>query len=521
MIKLSKTSLQKLRVGSHKFGSVTVNLSERGKITFVLTIRVSGGKPAKYTVNRKRYPKMPDQIQKITTAQVADITAMLEAAAKLAGMGHNPTKAEGCILEAYRKALTERTAGAGAVSLIAGGQNAALAFAQALEDSVEDTRTLRQVLKEYEDTVRRNGGRGSSARAIENKRWTMNREFADWLDKPVTEITGRDCVERYRRIADRKKCNGEGRLKPSTVGNYFKLIDALLNFAIKRRWLGANPLKEVKSQELLGGSWPKSEKKLEMVQDHEVGELYKVLMANRGRKRRVPTAEACLLAWFMGLRISEVIRLAWETKHPDSIGYVSVDWESREGFLHYYGDQSKNWKTERLPLSYAAVDMIEYLQDRKREGNGWVFPGTYQKTNVHVSPQKVRRDFQKWLVEAGIKEKLGLHALRKAATTMAARHMKPHVVKAMTRHAETGVMGHYIDIPITEIKEGFDRIADAFLDLAEGKTRHVARATEDQILSVMRGATPDQMEVLRAWFPGVEVLKVSFGEASEKVPQVA
>ncbi len=519
MIKLSKTSLQKLRVGSHKFGSVTVNLSERGNITFVLNIRVSGGKPAKYTVNRKRYPKMPDQLHKITTDQVTDITAMLEAAAKLAGMGHNPTKAEGCILEAYRTALTERTAGAGAVSLIAGGQNAALAFAQALEDSVEDTRTLRQVLKEYEDVVRRNGGRGSSTRTIENKRWTLNREFADWLDKPVTEITGRDCIERYRHIADRDKCCGKGRLKPSTVGGYFRMVDTLLNFAIKRRWLSVNPLQEVKSQELLGASWPKSEKRLEMVQDHEVGALYRVLMANRGRKRRVPTAEACLLAWFMGLRISEVVRLAWEPRHPDAIGYVDMDWPSRTGCLHYYGHQSKNRKTERLPLSYAAVDMIEFLHARKR--NGWVFPGSYELKTTHVLSETVRRNFQKWAVEAGIKQKLGLHALRKAATTMAARHMKPHVVKAMTRHAETGIMGHYIDIPMADIREGFDRIADAFLELAEGKTRHVARATEDQILTVMRGAAPDQLEVLRAWFPSVEVLKVSFGETSENVPQVA
>lgn len=190
--------------------------------------------------------------------------------------------------------------------------------------------TLRDVVKLY---VQRKSLRPATVRDMMGHH---DRNFADWLDKPVAGITKAMCLERFLRIT--KKGN-KGQPAPHTANAAFVYLRSWLNFAREHHAnpdgtypiLPVNPVTQM---------WKTQDRNAEVPRERavpldRVGHVWNYLTERRGQN------DADLVATLMltGCRLTEC----------SSLRRQDVDLEKRTITLR--GDVVKNHKEMILPMS--------------------------------------------------------------------------------------------------------------------------------------------------------------------------
>jgi integrase len=266
--------------------------------------------------------------------------------------------------------------------------------------------TLREVMQDYIENKRTKHGplRPSSKSDIEK---CVTKQFGDWADKPVANITREACVKRFRELSA---------TAPITANQAFRNLRALCNWARETNVApdGTYPILPINPvvQAFKSVPWNAETAREEFIPLPKVGSVWNMLTerADTERYHRDDNTAAHLVMFLIlsGARIGEGAALRWE--------HVRLDDE----VPCFTFEETKNHNVVKIPASTQLVALLKARLDARRKGEEYVFPsrkgtkvphmkdarGTMQRVSkiagLHLHHHDMRRTFLAIAVECGI-----------------------------------------------------------------------------------------------------------------------
>lgn len=293
--------------------------------------------------------------------------------------------------------------------------------------------TLRQVYRDYLLT-RKN----LKPNTLHDYERCIEGALADWLDKPIAEIS-KDMIElRHRNLGERSAAR---------ANNTMRVLRALFNFAREQyedaegnAVLVANPVERLSKNR----AWYRVERRQTVLKPHQLKTWYDAVM----QLNRETTRDYLLLLLLTGLRRSEGSQLRWE----------HIDLKDRSLII----SDTKNRQPHTLPLS----DYLYTLLKRRSEESesAWVFPSS-MKDGPLTEP---RTALERIETLSGIR--FTLHDLRRTfITTAESLDISAYAVKRLVNHtASHDVTAGYIITSVERLRAPMQRITDYLLTHATG-----------------------------------------------------
>ena len=266
--------------------------------------------------------------------------------------------------------------------------------------------TLREVMQDYIENKRTKHGplRPSSKSDIEK---CVTKQFGDWADKPVANITREACVKRFRELSA---------TAPITANQAFRNLRALCNWARETNVApdGTYPILPINPvvQAFKSVPWNAETAREEFIPLPKVGSVWNMLTerADTERYHRDDNTAAHLVMFLVlsGARIGEGSALRWE--------HVRLDDEVPS----FTFEETKNHNVVTVPLSTQLAALLKARLAARRKGEEYVFPsrkgtkiphmkdarGTMQRVSkiagLHLHHHDMRRTFLAIAVECGI-----------------------------------------------------------------------------------------------------------------------
>lgn len=264
-----------------------------------------------------------------------------------------------------------------------------------------------------------------SERTLKDYRYLADQYLSDWLKKPLTEVTRKDCRERHHKIgAD----NG-----PYVANSVFRVFRAAYNHALKiHEELGVNPTIAV--------DWFPEERRKAAIPSADVTAWYNEVMAMTNPVRR----DYLRFVLFTGLRRESAAAVRWE----------HIDWQNRALLI----PKPKGGETRAflLPLSDFLIDLLKARQQCDQTQtvfpkSPWVFPA--ESKSGHIAEPK---------------EKLGVkftvHGLRNTFITVAESvDISPYAIKMLVNHSlpdKQDVTAGYITPELDRLRLPMQQVTD-------------------------------------------------------------
>lgn len=272
-----------------------------------------------------------------------------------------------------------------------------------------------------------------SKRTLKDYRYLSDQYLSDWLKKPLTEITRKDCRERHHKIGEK---NG-----PYVANSAFRVFRAAYNHALKiHDELGVNPTIAV--------DWFPEERRKAAIPSADLTAWYKEVTAMANPIRR----DYLRFVLFTGLRRESAAAVRWE----------HIDWKQKALLIpNPKGGEARKFT---LPLSDFLIDLLKERQRCEQAKtffpkSEWVFPA--ESKSGHIAEPK---------------EKLGvkftIHGLRNTFITVAeSLDVSPYAIKMLVNHslpAKGDVTGGYMSIELERLRAPMQEISDRLRLLCEG-----------------------------------------------------
>lgn len=312
--------------------------------------------------------------------------------------------------------------------------------------------TLADVFKEFLATRK-----ALKSRTVDHYSDDINRHLADWLKKPVAEISKEMVAKRHTKLAA-----SAGEASANSVMRTFR---AVYNFArsYTDNAIPDNPVQRLSQTR----QWYKVERRSSCLKPHELKPWYDGV-------HKIPNTvirDYLLLTIFTGLRKQEGLQLKWS----------SVDMKDRSFTII----ETKNGTPHTLPMSTFLHRLFEELQ--KQKINDFVFPGTGAAGHL-VEPRK-QMDFvtRQTLLslncvanQAELDRKITeepdtilpglsfmLHDLRRTFITIAESQDIPYAaLKRLLNHSDgNDVTGGYLQITTDRLREPMEKISSKLMEL--------------------------------------------------------
>lgn len=309
--------------------------------------------------------------------------------------------------------------------------------------------TLRQALQQYLSL------KELKPATVKSYTTTVERNFGDWLNKPLRKITRDEVLERYQTI--KKRVTGKKRLETTAFANPAGEGEAQRAF----RYLGA--IINSFASDVVGGKPLLDSNPVDVLKHKKVRKLL------RARKRYLTTnqlqdlryiAEHCshpewngttkeedadfvMLLLMTGLRVDELRTLAW----------TNVDFD--EGTLRAV--DTKNRNEHILPLTGSIGTVLK----RRKNGNEseYVFPSP----RMPNQPASMSRALDRVCTDLGFV--FTPHDLRRTFATVASE-MGVDVSKIgdALNHAKSGITSRYIQPTPTMLAQALQAVQDALFE---------------------------------------------------------
>lgn len=266
--------------------------------------------------------------------------------------------------------------------------------------------TLRDVMLDYIENKRTKHGplRPASKDDIQK---CVDKQFADWADKPVVSITREACVKRFRELS----ATG-----PISANQAFRNLRALLNWARETNVAadGTYPILPINPvvQAFKSVQWNKEAARDEFIPLTKVGAVWNLLTARTDTERyHIADAAASHLVMFLvltGARIGEGSALRWSQ--------VNLDDEVPS----FTFEETKNHNIVTIPMSTTLHALLSARHAARRKGEEYVFPsrsgtkvphmqdarGTMRMVSevagMHLHNHDLRRTFIAIALECGV-----------------------------------------------------------------------------------------------------------------------
>jgi integrase len=266
--------------------------------------------------------------------------------------------------------------------------------------------------------------------------------FADWLDRPVTDIT-RDMISaRHKKLEDTK----------ATANKAMRVLRALLNFAAAkledargRPLITDNPVRRLSATR----EWYRVERKRTLIKPHQLAPWFRAVASLapwRDTGTEAVTRDYLQFILFTGLRKGEAARLELADVDIDGRSFIVRD--------------TKNREPHELPMP----EFVQELLVRRREaadGSPFVFPG--ERGGCLSDP---RRPMAAVTAQSGVA--FTLHDLRRTFITVAeSLDIPAYALKRLLNHKPgADVTAGYIVMDTERLREPMERIARYLLKAA-------------------------------------------------------
>jgi integrase len=302
---------------------------------------------------------------------------------------------------------------------------------------------------------------------------SINRNFADWLDLPLRDISGDMVIDRFEEIIERAKVRKEVRSAsvkakgktPHTFINSTGYAEAQRSMRYLRAIFNAFLNERVDGQPILTENptaslkvWKKtrtlrprerclSPKEIEMLFD----EIQDRCKADRTGKT-LPDAEEDYIAMLIltGARTSEILGLKWS------------DVNHQEGYFTF--QDTKNGRRHTVPITNSLKAILLRREvEANASGSKWVFPSPLTPKEKPASMSKAFPH-----MKARLKISFSAHDLRRTfATTANDLGIDPLRISQALNHAKKGVTAGYIQTSLTSLRQTFEAIEMAMLQTWE------------------------------------------------------
>lgn len=249
-----------------------------------------------------------------------------------------------------------------------------------------------------------------------------------WASRPLTTITPEIVSRLHTKVSTR-----DG----AYAGNHaLELIRHMFNKAIDLEWIDRNPCRLIDKNEV-------HSRERYLLPD-EVERFFEAL----ANVPKVTTRDFILMSLLTGARRSNTAAMRWD----------QIDWNHRTWTIP--GSQSKNKKPMHLPLTDAA---IEILERRKDNGSEWVFPGGGRTGHI-VEPKHA---WKKLCTQAGLKD-FRFHDLRRTlGSWQAQQNTSLHIIGQSLGHTSTASTQVYARLQIDPVRASVTAATEAILKKAK------------------------------------------------------
>jgi integrase len=249
--------------------------------------------------------------------------------------------------------------------------------------------------------------------------------FADWLNKPINEIT-RDMV-----LARRKQFTGG-------ADNKMRVLRLLMNYAIALKAIDENPVDVLRD----GALWAKPTRRKRMIPSDNLKDWYNSVLHLDNEQAKV----YLLLLLHTGLRDQDVRYLEWKDINFKNNCFIARDTKNRSDFTAYIAPQIKSY--------------LRTLHDKTGTGQ-YVFPGG----NVDGVMDVPRKPIAQVCKQTGVT--FSSHDLKRTFLTIGEAAMIPFsLLKALANHTTDGdVTGGYINPEANTLRQATFKIADTIQQL--------------------------------------------------------
>ena len=255
-------------------------------------------------------------------------------------------------------------------------------------------------------------------------------------DLPIRLLDARRIEAFAKHLRDKK---GGGRrggqpLSPKSIRNYLGTLSALLNFAVKKKWLRASPMSAV---DLPSMTEDAPLKELTFLEPDEVARL-----AARARPGDYFALDSALyvVAAYTGLRQGELRGLRWE-----NVDFARSTIHVLENVTRGRRSSPKGKRRRSVPLAPSAARVLSALHEttpwRALEDAVFACPSTGQP----MARAGLMARYREALVAAGLAVTFSFHDLRHTfGTTMARQGVPVGTIQAWMGHADLATTQLYM-----------------------------------------------------------------------------
>lgn len=266
----------------------------------------------------------------------------------------------------------------------------------------------------------------------------LEKDLADWLNKPITTITKHMVSKRHREIGERGA--------KAQANAVFRTLRSILNFARHHYEDGeGQSILPYNPVEVLGytRAWYPMKRRKTVIKAYQLPAWYQAVEALKSPEHSTShfvIADLLRLILFTGLRSSEARKLRWE----------HVDFEDRTLTI----PDPKNRHTFVLPLSDMVFDILQ--ERRELALNEYVFPGKDGKGFL-IEP---KRQMARVTEQSGVDFKL--HDLRRTyATILDMMDLSRNTIKRLLNHKSGyDVTDEYIVSDVERFRKPVQQVAD-------------------------------------------------------------
>ena len=288
-----------------------------------------------------------------------------------------------------------------------------------------------------------NSNKKRSEKTLKDYRYLVDQYISDWIKKPLTEITRKDCRERHQKIG---KENGH-----YAANGTFRVFRAAYNQALKiHEELGVNPTIAV--------DWFPEERRKAAIPTKELPIWYKDVLGIANPIRR----DYLRFVLFTGLRRESAANVRWE----------HIDWKMRALLI----PNPKGGETHafHLPLSDYLIDLLKARQQCEQSNmffpnSSWVFPADSESGRISEPKEK-------------LSVKFSVHGLRNTFITIAeSLDISPYAIKMLVNHRlpdKQDVTAGYISPELERLRAPMQEITDRLKFLCEDGKKIKKRSRE-------------------------------------------
>jgi integrase len=273
-------------------------------------------------------------------------------------------------------------------------------------------------------------------------------------DKPVTELSPRrvwDAIHAKAQAPDPSK--PEMKWKPRTIARYCTVLGQMFDFAVNKKYLVNNPLKDEDIQfEMQTALEPEAQKAPLLLLPEQAAGLLRVAYEQDGQRGLLAYTAICI---FTGARPqAEVAKLEWE------------DIEMDELLVHIRSDKSKNDSSQRsIPICPALMEWLRLCERSKPLVPKYPVKH-YQNPSLAAKTSKynpLEAHWKKIRAEAGIPKVIDL-TRHSYASYSYALNLDKNRLQHELGHSTAKMLKHYL-----EVSTGRKKVAARYFDLTPAK----------------------------------------------------